>query len=54
MRDDEVLGRVRDERLSHADFLDGLDEHEWRVGSLCPGWTVHDGRDAAVERIAAR
>ncbi|MEO3926401.1 maleylpyruvate isomerase family mycothiol-dependent enzyme [Micromonosporaceae bacterium B7E4] len=30
------------ERLSLADFLDGLDEHEWRVTSLCPDWTVHD------------
>ncbi|AVT39972.1 maleylpyruvate isomerase family mycothiol-dependent enzyme [Plantactinospora sp. BB1] len=30
------------ERLSLADFLDGLDEHEWQVASLCPGWTVQD------------
>lgn len=42
MRNDAILGWVRDERLSLADFLDGLDEHEWRVDSLCQGWTVHD------------
>ena len=42
MRDDDILGWVRDERLSLADFLDGLDEHEWRMDSLCQGWTVHD------------
>ncbi|MEE6311193.1 maleylpyruvate isomerase N-terminal domain-containing protein [Plantactinospora veratri] len=28
--------------LSLADPLGGLDEHEWRIPSLCPHWTVHD------------
>ncbi|MFC7649785.1 maleylpyruvate isomerase family mycothiol-dependent enzyme [Streptosporangium lutulentum] len=33
---------MKDERLSLADFLDELDDHEWKAASLCPGWTTHD------------
>ncbi|GAA0438139.1 hypothetical protein Acor_62240 [Acrocarpospora corrugata] len=39
---DELPFWIRAEWLSLADFLDGLDDHEWQVASLCPGWTVHD------------
>lgn len=39
---DEILAWVKAERLSLADFLDDLDDHEWQAASLCPGWTVHD------------
>lgn len=39
---DEILAWVKAERLSLADFLDCLDDHEWQAASLCPGWTVHD------------
>lgn len=42
MDDDRILAWVKAERLGLADFLDGLDEHEWRADSLCTGWTVHD------------
>jgi uncharacterized protein (TIGR03083 family) len=44
-------GRFLEERGVHAvaarsadvaDFLAGLDDHEWRAASLCSGWTVHD------------
>jgi uncharacterized protein (TIGR03083 family) len=38
----EVLPLVEAERLDLADFLEGLDDHEWTVPSLCAGWTVHD------------
>lgn len=30
------------ERLSFADLLEDLDEHEWSVNSLCAGWTVQE------------
>ncbi|WP_029928152.1 maleylpyruvate isomerase family mycothiol-dependent enzyme [Nocardia otitidiscaviarum] len=33
---------MRDERLSLADFLDGLTADDWNRDSLCDGWTVHD------------
>jgi uncharacterized protein (TIGR03083 family) len=39
---DEILSWVEAERLSLADFLDDLDDHEWKQASLCPGWTMHD------------
>jgi uncharacterized protein (TIGR03083 family) len=39
---DQVLAWVKAERLSFADLLDDLDEHEWAVPSLCTGWTVRD------------
>ena len=42
MHRDEILAWVKAERLSLADFLAGLDAHEWQVDSLCSGWTVHD------------
>lgn len=37
-----ILAWVKAERLSLADFLDDLDDHEWQRDSLCAGWTVHD------------
>lgn len=39
---DEILAWVKAERLSLADFLDDLGDHEWQAASLCPGWTMHD------------
>ncbi|MFB9905593.1 maleylpyruvate isomerase family mycothiol-dependent enzyme [Allokutzneria oryzae] len=42
MQRDEILAWTRDERLSLADFLESLDDHEWQRDSLCSGWTVHD------------
>jgi uncharacterized protein (TIGR03083 family) len=41
---DETLIRAAtgSERLSLADFLDGLDEAEWATQSLCAEWTVRD------------
>ncbi|MEU1545057.1 maleylpyruvate isomerase family mycothiol-dependent enzyme [Nocardia sp. NPDC005745] len=39
---DEITMWTRAERLAIADLLDDLDDHEWTVDSLCPGWTVHD------------
>jgi uncharacterized protein (TIGR03083 family) len=39
---DDIYTWIRAERLGLADFLDELDDHEWRTDSLCPGWTVHD------------
>lgn len=42
MRPDEILTWVTAERLGFADFLESLDEPEWRAESLCSGWTVHD------------
>ncbi|MEV0646217.1 maleylpyruvate isomerase family mycothiol-dependent enzyme [Phytomonospora sp. NPDC050363] len=40
MRPEEILAWVKAERLSFADFLETLDEHEWDADSLCAGWTV--------------
>lgn len=37
-----TLDWVRDDRLSLADLLESLADHEWRAASLCDGWTVHD------------
>jgi uncharacterized protein (TIGR03083 family) len=42
MTEEKIMTWVRAERLGLADLLDGLDEHEWQVASLCPGWTVRD------------
>jgi uncharacterized protein (TIGR03083 family) len=39
---EQVLSWTKAERLDLADFLDGLDGDEWRVPSLCAGWTVRD------------
>ncbi|MFI6643961.1 maleylpyruvate isomerase family mycothiol-dependent enzyme [Streptomyces sp. NPDC050504] len=39
---DRILEWTKAERLGVADFLEGLDGHEWRTDSLCAGWTVHD------------
>jgi uncharacterized protein (TIGR03083 family) len=39
---DQVLSWTKAERLSLADFLDGLDSGEWKAAALCAGWTVHD------------
>jgi uncharacterized protein (TIGR03083 family) len=30
------------ERLSLADFLDGLTPQDWQAATLCPEWTVHE------------
>lgn len=42
MPSDDIYTWIRAERLGLADFLDQLDDREWRTDSLCPGWTVHD------------
>ncbi|MFD3439695.1 maleylpyruvate isomerase family mycothiol-dependent enzyme [Streptomyces sp. NPDC058685] len=39
---DEILSWVKAERLSLADFFEGLHDEEWEEASLCAGWTVHD------------
>ncbi|WAU81820.1 maleylpyruvate isomerase family mycothiol-dependent enzyme [Streptomyces sp. Qhu-G9] len=39
---ERVLSWTRDERLSIADFLEGLEDDDWKSASLCAGWTVHD------------
>ncbi|GAA0619962.1 maleylpyruvate isomerase family mycothiol-dependent enzyme [Kribbella sandramycini] len=33
---------IEAERRDLADFLDSLTAPEWRIQSLCPGWTLHD------------
>jgi uncharacterized protein (TIGR03083 family) len=38
----EILAWVTAERLSFADLLDSLHDHEWQAPSLCAGWTVRD------------
>jgi uncharacterized protein (TIGR03083 family) len=38
----EILAWVKAERLSFADLLESLEDHEWDVPSLCAGWTVRD------------
>ncbi|MBF8190104.1 maleylpyruvate isomerase family mycothiol-dependent enzyme [Nonomuraea sp. K274] len=42
MNPHEITTLVEAERLGLADLLDDLSGQEWRTGSLCPGWTVHD------------
>ncbi|UJW28565.1 maleylpyruvate isomerase family mycothiol-dependent enzyme [Saccharothrix sp. AJ9571] len=42
MRREQIMGWVKDERLSLADLLEGLSQQEWDVRSLCEGWTVRD------------
>lgn len=37
-----VLAWTTAARLDLADFLDTLDDADWRAASLCPGWTAHD------------
>lgn len=37
-----MLADVQAERLDLADLLESLDDRDWTVGSLCPGWTVRD------------
>jgi uncharacterized protein (TIGR03083 family) len=39
---DEVWQVIDEQRLSLADFLDGLTEEEWAVRSLCTAWRVRD------------
>lgn len=39
---DQILSWVKTERLGLADFLEGLDDHEWTAATLCPEWTVHE------------
>ncbi|GAA3336872.1 maleylpyruvate isomerase family mycothiol-dependent enzyme [Amorphoplanes nipponensis] len=40
--DAEVYARTTGNRLMIADFLDTLDDEQWRARTLCAGWTVHD------------
>ncbi|MEU4411004.1 maleylpyruvate isomerase family mycothiol-dependent enzyme [Streptosporangium sp. NPDC023963] len=42
MDDEEIFSWTADERLGLAALLGELEDHEWAVASLCPGWTVHD------------
>lgn len=37
-----VMAQARAERADLLDLLEGLAPDEWRVPSLCAGWTVHD------------
>jgi uncharacterized protein (TIGR03083 family) len=39
---DEIDSAVRTQRLNLCDYLDGLDDSEWTVQSLCSAWTVRD------------
>lgn len=39
---DKTFAWVTAERLSVAEFLSDLTEEEWKVPSLCAGWTVRD------------
>ncbi|WP_406195063.1 maleylpyruvate isomerase family mycothiol-dependent enzyme [Streptomyces europaeiscabiei] len=39
---ERILRWTEAERLSLADFLDGLAGPDWSEASLCAGWTVHD------------
>lgn len=39
---DEIDAAVRTERLNLCRYLDGLDEADWTVQSLCSEWTVRD------------
>lgn len=38
----QMLSDVRAERIDLADFLESLDDQDWKVSSLCAGWTVHE------------
>ncbi|WP_410601960.1 maleylpyruvate isomerase family mycothiol-dependent enzyme [Amycolatopsis sp. lyj-90] len=38
---DEISTWTETERLSFAELLEGLDEQDWSVKTLCPEWTVH-------------
>ncbi|MBB5857037.1 maleylpyruvate isomerase family mycothiol-dependent enzyme [Amycolatopsis umgeniensis] len=38
---DEISAWTKAERLSFAELLEGLDEQDWSVKTLCPEWTVH-------------
>jgi uncharacterized protein (TIGR03083 family) len=39
---DDVDARVRTERTRLLEVLDGLDDDQWRMPSLCAGWSVRD------------
>lgn len=39
--DREVFARTTANRVLIADFLDGLDDRQWRTPTLCEGWDVH-------------
>ncbi|MFC9258052.1 maleylpyruvate isomerase family mycothiol-dependent enzyme, partial [Amycolatopsis thailandensis] len=41
MNDGELLAWTETERLSFADLLESLAEHDWSVTTLCTEWTVH-------------
>lgn len=38
----EIASAVRTVRLNLADYLDGLDDADWTVPSLCSAWTVRE------------
>jgi uncharacterized protein (TIGR03083 family) len=42
MDQDQILAAVEAERLRLCAFLGELDQGDWTVPSLCPGWTVRD------------
>ncbi|MDN5930809.1 MAG: maleylpyruvate isomerase family mycothiol-dependent enzyme [Pseudonocardia sp.] len=42
MEPTEIAAAVRTVRLDLADYLDGLDDADWTVPSLCSAWTVRD------------
>lgn len=37
-----VMAQARAEREDLLDLLEGLTPEQWRIPSLCAGWTVHD------------
>lgn len=39
---DAVWCAIDEQRRRTADLLESLSEQQWRVPSLCPGWTVRD------------
>jgi uncharacterized protein (TIGR03083 family) len=38
----DVFGKIAIERRALADMLAGLDDEQWKVPSLCSGWTVRE------------
>ena len=40
--DEENWDLIRTERLTLADLLDSLDDHQWRTRSLCTEWSVQE------------
>jgi uncharacterized protein (TIGR03083 family) len=42
MERDELWRHIHAERAALAEALSGLEEDDWKVESLCPGWSVKD------------